>query len=123
VEAIVAQRLVRTICTQCKVSYDPSAELLMELGLRPEDIKGKRFAYGRGCPACHGSGFKGRRAIFEIMVMTETLRQMVLDGASSDTLREAARREGMRSLREAGLLAIFDGVTTVEEVLRETMST
>jgi type IV pilus assembly protein PilB len=121
VEAIIAQRLVRTICRECKVSYEPSAEVLMELGLRAEDLQGKRFAYGRGCPNCHGSGFRGRRAIFEIMVLTEGLKQMILDGASSDVLREQARREGMRTLRESGLLAIFDGVTTVEEVLRETM--
>jgi type IV pilus assembly protein PilB len=121
VEAIVAQRLVRTICTQCKVPYDPSAEVLMELGLRAEDLQGKRFAYGRGCAVCHGSGYKGRRAIFEILVLSEAMRQLIMEGASSDALREQARREGMRTLRESGLLSIFDGVTTVEEVLRETM--
>jgi type IV pilus assembly protein PilB len=123
VEAIIAQRLVRTICTQCKVSYQPGVDVLMELGLRPEDLSGKTFAYGTGCTTCHGSGFKGRRAIFEILTMTEPLRQMIMEGASSDALRDQARREGMRTLREAGLLAIFDGVTTVEEVLRETTST
>ncbi len=122
VEAIIAQRLVRTICRECKVTYVPGAEVLMELGLRPEDLQGKRFAYGRGCTHCHGSGFRGRSAIFEIMLMTEALRQMVLDGASSDVLREQARRQGMRTLRESGLLAIFDGITTVEEVIRETMA-
>jgi type IV pilus assembly protein PilB len=122
-EAILAQRLVRTICNQCKVSYQPGAEVLMELGLRAEDLQGKRFAYGKGCPTCHGSGFKGRTAIFEILVMTEPIRQMVLKGASSDAIREQARREGMRTLRESGLLAIFDGITTVEEVVRETMAT
>jgi type IV pilus assembly protein PilB len=104
------------------VTYAPGAEVLMELGLRLEDLQGKRFAYGQGCTSCHGSGFRGRTAIFEIMVMSETLRQLVLDGSSSDVLREQARREGMRTLRESGLLAIFDGITTVEEVLRETMA-
>ena len=121
VEAIVAQRLVRTVCRECKVTYDPSAETLVELQLRAEDIAGKRFAYGKGCRTCNGTGYKGRTAIFEIMVFSETIRQMVIDGASADQLRDQARREGMRGLRESGLLAIFDGVTTVEEVIRETM--
>jgi type IV pilus assembly protein PilB len=121
VEAIVAQRLVRTICRECKVTYDPSPETLIELQLRPEDLDGKRFAYGKGCRTCNGTGYKGRTAIFEILVFSETIRQMVIDGASADQLRDQARREGMRGLRESGLLAIFDGVTTVEEVIRETM--
>ncbi len=122
VEAIVAQRLVRTVCRECKVTYDPGQDVLMELDLRPQDLQGKRFAYGKGCRTCNGTGYKGRTALFEILVMSETVRQMVLDGASADQLREQARREGMRTLRESGLLAIFDGVTTVEEVLRETMN-
>jgi type IV pilus assembly protein PilB len=121
VEAIVAQRLVRTVCRECKVTYEPSPETLVELQLRTEDIAGKRFAYGKGCRTCNGTGYKGRTAIFEILVFSETIRQMVIDGASADQLRDQARREGMRGLRESGLLAIFDGVTTVEEVIRETM--
>jgi type IV pilus assembly protein PilB len=120
VEAILAQRLVRRICTQCRVPYEPTQELLMELELRPEQVAGNRFYYGRGCAACNGTGHKGRMAIFEILLLSEPLRQMIIDGASSDAIRAQARREGMRSLREAGLLAIFDGQTTVEEVLRET---
>jgi len=122
VQAIVAQRLVRTVCRECKLTYDPGPDVLMELDLRPQDLQGKRFAYGKGCRTCNGTGYKGRTALFEILVMSETVRQMVLDGVSSDELREQARREGMRTLRESGLLAIFDGVTTVEEVLRETMN-
>jgi type IV pilus assembly protein PilB len=122
VEAIIGQRLVRSICRECKVTFVPGIEVLMELGLEAQDLEGKKFAYGRGCRTCNGTGYKGRTAIFEIMVFSETVRQMVLDGASADTLREQARREGMRTLRESGLLAIFDGVTTVEEVLRETTS-
>ena len=122
VEAIVAQRLVRTICRECKVIYDPSPDTLVELELTADDLEGKRFAYGKGCRTCNGTGYKGRTAIFEILVFSETIRQMVIDGASADQLREQARREGMRTLRQSGLLAIFDGVTTVEEVLRETMN-
>jgi type IV pilus assembly protein PilB len=121
VEAILAQRLVRRVCAQCRVNYAPSAEVLSELELTPEKVGDRTFSYGRGCPTCNGTGYKGRMAVFEIMLLTESLRQMILDGASSDALRTQARREGMRTLRESGLLAIFDGMTTVEEVLRETI--
>ncbi len=120
-EAIVAQRLVRRVCTGCKVLYDPSDEVLMELSLKPQDVVGKQFAYGKGCEACHFTGMKGRTAIFEILEMSDRLREMILDGAATDAIRLAAKEQGMRSLRDAGLLAIFDGVTTVEEVLRETI--
>jgi type IV pilus assembly protein PilB len=120
IEAVLGQRLVRKVCTGCRVTYDPGAEVLLELELRKEEVAGKQFAYGRGCPACNGTGYKGRMAIFEIMLMSETLRQLIIDEASSEALREQARREGMRTLRESGLLAIFDGLTTVEEVIRET---
>jgi type IV pilus assembly protein PilB len=120
-EAIVAQRLVRRVCTGCKVLYDPSDEVLMELSLKPQDVVGKQFAYGKGCEICHFTGMKGRTAIFEILQMTDRLREMILDGAATDAIRLAAKEQGMRSLRDAGLLAIFDGVTTVEEVLRETI--
>jgi type IV pilus assembly protein PilB len=120
VEAILAQRLVRRVCQECRVTYEPGAEVLQELDLKPEQIGSNRFSYGRGCPSCNGTGYRGRMAIFEIMMMTESLRQMIIEQASSDALRDQARREGMRTLRESGLLAIFDGLTTVEEVLRET---
>jgi type IV pilus assembly protein PilB len=120
VEAILAQRLVRRVCQECRVTFEPGPEVLQELELRPEQIGSNRFSYGRGCPSCNGTGYRGRMAIFEIMMMTESLRQMIIEQASSDALRDQARREGMRTLRESGLLAIFDGMTTVEEVLRET---
>ena len=120
VEAMLAQRLVRTICNGCKVQYEPSAEVLTELGLEASDLHGKRFAYGQGCRQCNNTGYKGRTGIYEMIVMSEALREMVMNGASSDALRDQARREGMRTLRESGLLAVFDGITTVEEVIRET---
>jgi type IV pilus assembly protein PilB len=120
-EAIVAQRLVRRVCTGCKVLYDPSDEVLMELSLKPQDVVGKQFAYGKGCEACHFTGMRGRTAIFEILELSDRLREMILDGAATDEIRSAAKEQGMRTLRDAGLLAIFDGVTTVEEVLRETI--
>ena len=120
-EAIVAQRLVRRVCTGCKVLYDPSDEVLMELSLKPQDVVGKQFAYGKGCDICHFTGMKGRTALFEILELSDRLREMILDGAATDAIRLAAKEQGMRTLRDAGLLAIFDGVTTVEEVLRETL--
>ncbi len=120
VEAIVAQRLVRKVCTGCRVTYAPSPDVLAQLDLKQADVGDRRFAYGRGCATCNGTGYKGRMAIFEILLLSESLRQMIIDSASSDAIREQARREGMRTLRESGLLAIFDGLTTVEEVLRET---
>lgn len=121
VEAIIAQRLVRTICNNCKVTYEPTAETLIELGLEGQDLQGKHFAYGQGCDRCHGTGYKGRTALFEMMVLSDGLREMILKGESADSLRAQARREGMSTLRESGLTAIFDGRSTVEEVLRETM--
>jgi type IV pilus assembly protein PilB len=120
VEAMIAQRLVRTICNGCKVSYEPSADVLVELQLEAADLQGKKFAYGQGCRQCNGTGYKGRTGLYEMIVMSEALRELVMDGASADRVRAQARREGMRTLRESGLLAIFDGVTTVEEVIRET---
>ncbi|MGQ0553970.1 MAG: GspE/PulE family protein [Planctomycetota bacterium] len=120
-EAVVAQRLVRTICAACRIEYEPSSDVLREIGVAPESVQGRRFAYGKGCERCNYSGHKGRRAIFEIMLLSERLRQLVLDGASTQDLRAAAIAEGMRPLRASGQLAVLDGSTTVEEVLRETL--
>jgi type IV pilus assembly protein PilB len=120
-EAIIAQRLVRTICKDCREEYLPGDEVLRELGLTRADSAGRRFARGKGCERCNYSGHRGRRAIFEIMVLSERLRQLVLDGAPTQELRAAAITEGMRPLRNSGQLAVLDGSTTVEEVLRETL--
>ena len=120
-EAIVAQRLVRKVCTNCKVMYDPSDHTIQELGLSADQVAGVQFAQGKGCDACHFTGFKGRTAIFEILMLTDRMREMIMDGAATDQLRLLAKEQGMRTLRDAGLLAIFDGLTTVEEVLRETI--
>ena len=119
-EAVIAQRLVRRICPECREAYQPEEGLLSELGLAASELAGKKFFRGRGCEACHRLGFRGRMAIFEIMVLTEELRQLVMEQASTEQVRSVARRQGMRSLRDSGLLAIYDGQTTVDEVLRET---
>jgi len=121
-EAIVAQRLVRRICTQCKEEFLPSEEQLMELALRPTDVAGRTFFRGRGCERCNKSGYKGRLAIFEIMVMNDPLRELIMGQGSTAVLRHEARKRGMRTLRECGLLSIYDGQTTIDEVVRETLS-
>mgnify|MGYP006136327419 FL=1 len=122
VEAIVAQRLVRRICIKCKEEYTPSETELMEVELRPADVVGRTFFRGAGCDACNGSGYKGRLAIFEILVMDDGMRELIMTQASTALLRTEARRRGMRTLRESGMLSIYDGRTTIDEVLRETIN-
>jgi len=121
IEGIVAQRLVRRICTQCKENYDPTEEQLMELQLTPDDIAGKVLYRGRGCDACNRTGYKGRMAIFEIMIFDDDMRELIMQHASTQVLRAEARKRGMRTLRQSGLMAIYDGMTTIDEVVRETM--
>ena len=121
VEAIVAQRLVRRICRSCKERFDPSEELLMELGLTKDDVGDRKLYYGKGCDYCNNTGYRGRMAIFEIMVMEDSLRELIMRRASTGVLRAETLKRGMRPLRESGLLAIYDGVTTIEEVVKETV--
>ena len=120
-EAVIAQRLVRRICTECKTFYEPGDEVLRELGLDREAVAGKKFAFGKGCEYCNYSGYRGRFAIFEIMTLDDELRDLIMKRSSTNAIREAARRRGMRTLREAGLLAIYDGQTTIEEVVAQTI--
>lgn len=120
-EAIVAQRLVRRICNQCKTLFDPTNELLMELELTREDIKGKQLFYGRGCDACNSTGYRGRTALFEIMCIDDELRDLIMKNASTQALRDVARKRGMGTLREAGLRGIYEGLTTIEEVVKQTI--
>jgi general secretory pathway protein E len=122
IEGVVAQRLVRTVCPKCKEQYEPKEEELMELNLLPENVRGKRFSRGRGCDNCNKSGYRGRMAIFEIMTMDDEMRELVMKQANTTALRAHARRRGMRSLRESGLLAIYEGQTTIDEVVRETLA-
>ncbi len=121
VEAIVAQRLVRRICLSCKEEYVPTDEQLMELQLRRSDVEDRTLFRGRGCDECNHSGYKGRMAIFEIMRLDDQLRQIILTQASTNVLRAEARKRGMRSLRDTGLMAIYEGQTTIDEVVRETI--
>ena len=120
-EAIVAQRLVRRVCAGCKENFMPSEEQLMELSLRPQDVANRTFARGSGCDKCNKTGYKGRLALYEIMSMDDTLRELVMTQASTAVLKMEARKRGMRTLRESGMLSIYDGQTTIEEVVRETL--
>jgi type IV pilus assembly protein PilB len=121
VEAVLAQRLVRKICNNCRTEFTPSPEVAMELGMTPEESALKKFFYGKGCEKCNNTGYKGRMGIYELLVMNEELREMIVSEASLDAFREACRKYGMRTLRESGLMAIHSGQTSIEEVIRETM--
>jgi type IV pilus assembly protein PilB len=120
-EAIVAQRLVRRICAKCKEEFTPTEEQIMELALKPEEIRGRSFFRGKGCDNCNRTGYRGRMALFEIMTMDDTLRELIMAQANTSVLRTEARKRGMRTLREVGLLSIYDGQTTIDEVVRETI--
>ncbi|MFA9479521.1 GspE/PulE family protein [Phycisphaerales bacterium AB-hyl4] len=120
-EGIVAQRLVRKICQRCKEAYTPGEEELMRLNLAPEDLQGRELYHGKGCDYCNQSGYKGRLAIFEIMVLDDEMRELIMQNASTQVLQAEARKRGMRTLRQSGLLAIYDGLTTIDEVVRETV--
>ncbi len=122
-EGIIAQRLCRRICTQCKTPYDPSEQELYELELTAASTEGRQFYYGKGCKNCNGTGYKGRVATFEMMIMNDRLRDMIMNSASTAELRNASREDGMRTLRDSGLLHIYDGVSTIEEVVKETIAT
>lgn len=121
VESILAQRLVRRICSECRTEFEPSDELLMELQLPIAQARQYRFYYGKGCARCNNSGYKGRCGLYELLNVTDDVRDMIAANASTDEIRNVARSQGMTTLREAGLKQIFDGVTTIDEVVRETV--
>ena len=120
-EAILAQRLVRKICTECRTEFEPSDELLMELQLPIDQARQYNFYYGKGCSRCNNSGYKGRTGIYELLEINDDVRDMITSDASVDDIRNFARTQGMTTLRESGLKLIFDGVTTIDEVVRETV--
>ncbi|MCL2119226.1 MAG: Flp pilus assembly complex ATPase component TadA [Planctomycetaceae bacterium] len=120
VQAILAQRLVRKICTQCKERFIPTPEQLFELDMSPKDAEGKPFFHGRGCVACNNTGYKGRTAIHEFMIFNDEIRELVNRNASTGEMRKASQRYGMLTLRDAGMDKIYEGTSTIEEVARET---
>ena len=117
---VMAQRLVRKLCEKCKEEYAPSVEELALIGLTKKDVKGKLFKV-KGCADCRNTGYRGRTAIFEMIPMTRELRKLVFDNANEDEIRQAAIKNGMVTLREAGNERVLDGTTSVEEVLRSTV--
>ncbi|RMG10065.1 MAG: GspE/PulE family protein [Planctomycetota bacterium] len=121
-EGVIAQRLVRRICAECKVQYTPEPQEIMEVGLKPDSVRGRNFFYGEGCKRCNSTGYKGRQAIFEMFLGTPTVKQMIADNAKLADIRRQARKDGMRTLRESGILAVYEGTTTLEEVVRETIN-
>ena len=121
IEAIQAQRLVRKVCQVCKTAYVPTREQVMELNVPFETMKGKQFFYGEGCDKCNNLGFKGRTGLYELLIMTDDIRDMVSKGASTDMVREYSRKHGVESLRDNGIAALLAGVTTLDEVARETV--
>jgi general secretion pathway protein E len=120
VRAIVAQRLIRVVCPECKEGYVPEPEMLKEVGITPEQLKGGKVYRGKGCPACSGTGYRGRTGIYEILLVSETIRQLIMKKADSVSIGRQAVEEGMKTLREDGARKIIEGITALEEVLRVT---
>jgi type IV pilus assembly protein PilB len=118
--AIMAQRLVRKVCPKCKMRYEPPAHILAGLGLRPELAKKANFMKGKGCNNCSKKGYRGRMGIFELMTLTTQIREMTFKGESTQAIRRLARKQGMRTLFEDGIIKAIKGQTTLDEVLRIT---
>ncbi|MEI7853519.1 MAG: ATPase, T2SS/T4P/T4SS family [Planctomycetota bacterium] len=122
VEGVLAQRLVRKICINCREEFQPGPDQLLELNLTPEMVAGKKFFYGKGCDTCNNTGYKGRMGIHELLVMTDELRDLISKEASTDELRDLCVKSGMKTLRWSGVNAIHQGLTTMEEIIRETVT-
>ncbi len=121
-EAVLAQRLVRRICKDCRKETMPSIETLAQLNLTPDDVMDKKFYRGTGCPACNNTGYKGRTGLYEWMPVSEPIRDSINSGASTEKIRDVALRSGLIPLRNSGLEKVFNGTTTIEEVIRETVT-
>src|SRR5438132_2141897 len=122
VNLIQAQRLIRRVCKDCKKEHPTPPEALVEIGFSSEDAKTLKTYKGRGCPSCNETGYKGRIGLYEVMEITDEVRELILIGASALELRKKSIEDGMTTLRESGLQKIRNGVTTVEEVVRETVA-
>jgi type IV pilus assembly protein PilB len=118
--AVLAQRLVRTICKKCRTPFEPTESQLSLLNLSPHDVGDKVFYYGRGCANCNDTGYRGRRGIYELLIASEAIRSLINDRAPTVVIRQKAVELGMTTLREDGLRGIFDGDTTIEEVVKNT---
>jgi type IV pilus assembly protein PilB len=119
-EAVLAQRLVRRICKSCRTAYEPPAALLHQLNIDPVDIGNREFFYGKGCEVCSNTGYKGRMGVYEWLRMSEAVRDLVVERASTMVIKQKALEQGMRTLRDDGLRSIFDGATSIEEIIKYT---
>ena len=117
---VLGQRLVRTVCKNCRTPFEPTEDQLALLNLSPHDLGDKVFHYGRGCPTCNDTGYKGRKGIFELLVVSEAIRTLINERAPTVVVRQKAVELGMVTLREDGLRGIFEGDTTIEEVVKYT---
>src|SRR5260370_39681149 len=122
VNLICAQRLIRRICKDCKKDHPTPVEALVEIGFSPEEAKKVKTFKGKGCPSCNDTGYKGRVGLYEVMEVTDEIRELILIGASALELRKKSIEDGMITLRQSGLHKIRNGITTIEEVLRETVA-
>lgn len=119
-EGVLGQRLIRKVCPSCRTAYEPTEMVLAQLGLSPHEIGDRAFYYGKGCDVCNNTGYKGRKGIYELLHLTDPLREMINDRAPSVVLKQKAIELGMTTLREDGLRSIYEGETTIEEVLKYT---
>ena len=117
---VMGQRLVRTICKRCKTPFEPTEEQLNQLGVSPHDIGDKSFAFGRGCGECNDSGYRGRKGIFELLRVTDSIRALINERSPSVVLKRKAVEEGMITLRDDGLRSVFEGESTIDEILKYT---
>jgi len=118
--AVLAQRLVRTVCKKCRTPFEPTESQLSMLNLSPHDVGDKVFYYGRGCANCNDTGYRGRRGIFELLPVSEAIRTLINERAPTVVIRQKAIELGMTTLREDGLRGIFDGDTSIEEIVKYT---
>jgi type IV pilus assembly protein PilB len=119
-EAVLGQRLLRSICTRCRAPFRPNDVLLAELGISRRDLGDKEFFYGKGCDTCNNTGYKGRKGIYELLKISDPIRELINERSPAVTIKQKAIELGMTTLRQDGLRSIFAGDTTIEEVLRYT---
>jgi type IV pilus assembly protein PilB len=118
---ILAQRLIRKICNECKEQIQVHPQLLIDLGIPPDEVKTFPVFKGKGCPICSNTGYKGRLGLYEVMPMKEEIKELVLSRASTSEIKKEAIRLGMKTLRQSGIHKVRTGATTIDEVLRATM--
>jgi type IV pilus assembly protein PilB len=119
-ECVLAQRLIRKICANCRTPYQPSEQVLASIGLQPHDIGDKSFFYGKGCEVCNQTGYKGRKGIYELLKISDPIREMINNREPGILIRQKAIELGMTTLRQDGMRSIYDGITTIEEVVKYT---